>query len=1142
MNPFPFRVGDANEVTVPDPAVAIETVMPPSLQRHFRAIILDWDGTAVTDRREDATPLVHITEPLFDLGIWLVVVTGTNFDNINQQLCQLIHEEKRSHLLVCANRGSEVYGFSAQGSPLRVWYRAATTDENKRLDAVAIALRDNLVARTGLDIRIVFGRMNRRKIDLIPLPEWADPPKSRIKTLLQAVQARLHTAGQPGGLASVIDEARLLASSLELPDARITTDVKHIEIGLTDKRDALRWLKSELLTPEKIPLEDVLIVGDEFGSLGGFPGSDDHMRADVDGASIVSVGAEPEGTPPNVAHLGGGPPFFRQLLSSQITQHTQEQHKASSSSPIHAVSTIQNTDDPETPQSWTQTVFTSTEERKWRIEAPRFIPALEHDIETRFAISNGFLGIRGALDMPSRASRPRTFVAGLFASGEKAFFNVPGLAPLPDWMAIKVSVDGKRIIQNSHGIEWHHRFLDMRRGMVITEWSQRVAGVHVLRLRTARLASGAARNIAFHLTQASLVSEPSPVEITLQGAPNLRTSSNKNGAKNGARREEKTNDLTKDGQKVDNSSTHNDTLLVQVPGNRHVAVLAGDSASWIDGKPAHLTEGDGLIPVWNWKGQPGQWATFARALAVTVGPTAETARNQAMLALWRTWREPPATLLNSHVTAWAEHWSASDIVIEGDDEAQVALRFAMYHLISSADPTRNDISIGARGLTGDAYLGHVFWDTDIFALPFYIFTWPDAARALLGYRYRTLPAARAKAARLGYRGALYAWESADTGDEVTPPLIRRPDGAILRVLCGEKEHHISADIAFAVWSYWQATGDDQFFIEAGAEILLETARFWASRCTGAADGQQHIYDVIGPDEYHDTVDDNAYTNELARWNLKCGVKTATILSTQWPDRWIELAGRLNISDAERASWATSARLLAQPHMTDAGVIEQFTGYFEHEDIIPTARTPGGTPIDMLLGSDRVAGSQIIKQADVLMLFALLGGRYSVQEWTSNFHYYAPRCAHGSSLSPAVHAGIAARVGDMAAAEMYLKQAMQIDLSDTLGASAQGIHIGALGGLWNAIVFGFLGLVFTHATLRIHPHLPPSWRHLRIPLRWRDRRVTCDVSQQPLQVQIRLESGAPCTIILGELHRELTTQHTVQALSQDGGNTWNEVTS
>ncbi len=162
------------------------------------------------------------------------------------------------------------------------------------------------------------------------------------------------------------------------------------------------------------------------------------------------------------------------------------------------------------------------------------------------------------------------------------------------------------------------------------------------------------------------------------------------------------------------------------------------------------------------------------------------------------------------------------------------------------------MSIGARGLSGTAYKGHVFWDTDIFMLPFFMLTYPEAARALVMYRYHTLAAARAKAARLGYRGALYAWESADSGEDVTPPFVIAPDGEVIRILTGEQEQHISADVAFGVWNYWQATGDDRFLLEAGAEILIETARFWASRAEREDDGRYHIRGVIGPDEYHET--------------------------------------------------------------------------------------------------------------------------------------------------------------------------------------------------------------------------------------------------------------------------------------------------
>ena len=196
----------------------------------------------------------------------------------------------------------------------------------------------------------------------------------------------------------------------------------------------------------------------------------------------------------------------------------------------------------------------------------------------------------------------------------------------------------------------------------------------------------------------------------------------------------------------------------------------------------------------------------------------------------------------------------------------------------------------------------MFWDTEIYLLPFYTLTWPEAARALLMYRFHTLDGARAKAAGMGWRGALYAWESADTGAEATPEQVIGPDRQVVDVLCGKQEQHISADVAYAVWQYWQATGDDEFLLDAGAEILLETGRFWSSRAQQEADGHCHIRGVIGPDEYHEHIDDNAFTNVMARWNIRRALDVAALLRERWPERWASLASRLGVDDAEMQQW------------------------------------------------------------------------------------------------------------------------------------------------------------------------------------------------------------------------------------------------
>jgi trehalose/maltose hydrolase-like predicted phosphorylase len=308
----------------------------------------------------------------------------------------------------------------------------------------------------------------------------------------------------------------------------------------------------------------------------------------------------------------------------------------------------------------------------------------------------------------------------------------------------------------------------------------------------------------------------------------------------------------------------------------------------------------------------------------------------------------------------------------------------------------------------------------------------------------------------------------------------------VRILTGEQEHHISADVAFGVWKYWEATGDERFLLDAGAEILIETARFWASRAEREEDGRYHIRGVIGPDEYHETVDDNAYTNGLAQWNLEVGEEVTRLVAQRWPEQWRALSRRVGLEAEEPRRWLQVARELYTGFDELTGLFEQFRGYFGLEDIDLAAFAARTAPMDVLLGRERIQRSKIIKQADVVMLLHLLWERLPAEVRRVNFEYYEPRCGHGSSLSPAIHALVAARLGDAALAERYFRQAAEIDLSDNMGNAAGGVHLGALGGLWQAAVFGFAGLRFTDERPEHRPNLPPSWRSLSMRFQWRGR--------------------------------------------------------
>lgn len=1061
---------------VATPRAAVATA---ELARPFRVIVFDWDGTAVSSRNEDAFALIGLAGALLRLGVWLVIVAGTNVGHIDRQLGRRLPPAAKRHLLICANRGSEVYGYSRRGTPVRRWRRLATPTEDAALTATATAVHDALTRR-GLATPIIADRLNRRKIDLIPLPEWADPPKSRIGELRAAVEERLHAAGVTGGLAEVGALTDRLARNHGLAEPRITSDAKHIEVGLTDKRDSAAWIARELLAVEDIAPHDVLIGGDEFGATAGFPGSDDLMRAGLAGAVAVSVGPEPAGAPAGVLHLGGGPERFRALLADQVWWHQR------ACRPVRETAGRIAGD-------WLDAALLPPAEPAWRLEETGYVPALEHEIESRLTVGNGLLGIRGSLGQATAASHPRTFVAGVFDAAPGAV-PLPALAPGPDWLRFQLTLDGRPLLLAAAQPAAHPRVLDLRRGVLLSSWSQRADGGPAGRLNGLRFASHDDRALAVQVARVEVMR---PAWLTLE-----------------AWLEPPPPSLEQVRQQTDAA------VWRTAHGSHHLAVAAHVSLRVGDAEPEAVRDGDRIGWRWGWVATPDEPAVFSRIVAFARDGTAERGEAAARAAITRARAAGVRRLLTAQRRSWAARWQDSDVVVEGDAAAQQALRFAAYHLVSAANPDDEQVSIGARALSGDAYLGHVFWDTEIFLLPFYTFTWPEAARALLMYRYHTLPAARAKAARLGYQGALFAWESADSGEETTPPFVVRPDGEVIQVRCGTEEHHISADIAYAVWQYWRATGDIGFLRDAGAEIILETARFWASRATVEADGQAHIRNVIGPDEYHEGVDDNAFTNGMARWNLERGVEVARLLARRWPGMWAALRQRLALTDEEVAAWPGVAGRLVTGFDEATGLIEQFAGFHQLEPIDLAGYTLRTVPIDVVLGAERTRRSQVVKQADVVMLSALLWDDDPPEVHAANFFHYEPRCGHGSSLSPAMHALVAARLGDTDLAERYFHQAAEIDLSDRMGNAAGGVHIAALGGLWQAAVFGFAGLRLTPRGPRLDPHLPQLWQTLRFRLRWRGRRVQISIRQSPLTVTATLEAGRPVRLCVGGLEGRL----------------------
>ena len=390
-------------------------------------------------------------------------------------------------------------------------------------------------------------------------------------------------------------------------------------------------------------------------------------------------------------------------------------------------------------------------------------------------------------------------------------------------------------------------------------------------------------------------------------------------------------------------------------------------------------------------------------------------------------------LLYDHVCAWDVEWARCHTVVK--PALQKSVNIATYHLIISADPERETVSIGARGLSGSNYMQHVFWDTEVFALPFFIKSHPKAARAMLAYRYHNLAGAREKALKSGYLGALYPWESADTGKEVTPEFSTDEDGNVIPILSGLIEHHISADVSWSVWRYYEATKDHKFLEDMGAEIILETARFWISRVT-LRDNEYHIDNVVGPDEYHEEVNDNAFTNFMAKWNIERAIEVASMLE-------------MNVEKTEIDHMKEIAECMYTGQDSETGIYEQHAGFFGLDDVDMSKLGTLPVAADMVLGRDVTLNAKIVKQADVILLMHMFPEEFTKEEIAANYDYYEPITCHGSSLSPAIHSAVASKLGRTQEARKYIDMAIKIDIANSMGNAGGGMHTATIGGIWQA---------------------------------------------------------------------------------------------
>lgn len=755
---------------------------------------------------------------------------------------------------------------------------------------------------------------------------------------------------------------------------------------------------------------------------------------------------------------------------------------------------------------------------EWTIRQIGFDRERANVYETQFTVGNGRLAARGSHEERHRGDIPGSFIAGVYDAHDSIVID---LVNAPDWLHTAAYAGGTRLDVDTCAVLSHERALDIRSGLLWRSTVFEDTEGRRTRVDSLRTASMHDRDIAMlrvevtplnHAGEVQLVTGIDGDRTNMEAVPvypagRAFTAEERN-AKWARSRHLRT---VSTGESSDGSLT----LVTRTIGSELVIAIAASAT--VTPRAAYTETVRAADSV-------------HRRLIVMLGE-GETVRLDKVAAV-RTSRDPDATegedltaravdlardaaergvdaLLDESASSWDDLWEKSDAQVLGDDRLSLAIRFGIYHLLISVNPDDATVNIGAKSLSGEGYRGHVFWDTEAVMLPFYLLTSPGAARALLGYRHHTLPGARRNAAHSGFRGARFAWEAAQSGDEECPT--HTADGAE-RFWTGEEEVHVTADVAYGIQRYVEATGDRDFLYGEGAEVLFDTARFWVSFAQVDEDGTAHLRRVMGADEFHSHVDDNAFTNFIVRWHLRYAASVFDEMTAGAPDRLDSVSAVLGLDPSEVDEWRSLAERLVQGSENADGVIEQFDGYFEREDVPISEWDENDMPrYPEGYHHHNCEPTQLLKQPDVLQTMLMFPDAFSPKVKLANFEYYEPRTLHKSSLSPSAHATMGIQVGDHRRALQYFTRSALVDIADNQGNTHEGMHIASAAGTWSTLVNGFGGLQIEHGELVLRPWIPEEWEGVHYRITWREFRLRVTIREGEAQVFLEGPKGGTLTM-------------------------------
>jgi len=746
----------------------------------------------------------------------------------------------------------------------------------------------------------------------------------------------------------------------------------------------------------------------------------------------------------------------------------------------------------------------------WAIREPALDKSLTAERETIFALGNGHLGIRGTLEEATGNATHGVYLNGFHDSypityGERAHAyarNHQVMVHVADGTRIDFWLDGEALDLATGTLERHERSLDLRTGLLERRFAWRSPGGQRVEVATRRLVSLVRPSIA--AIEYELTVLGGPVAVRVESAIDTRADMTPAA------------DDPRIGSPIPSgflALVHSEAdgprlATVQRTGGTGMAAVAAadhDVTVTVNGVADHeapapaitsRVEDGRVLTSFALAAVPGMRLRIVKRLAYrsTLDGVAEADLVAAARRDLASAGEVGfAGLAAEQATALERFWRDSDVELDGDPALQQGIRFNLFSLYQAAGRDGRT-SLPAKGLTGEGYHGHYFWDTEIFAHPFFVYTNPAIARSLLEYRVTTLPKARIRAAEMRQRGALYAWRTIG-GEE-----------ASAYFPAGTAQYHIDADIAYAMDRYVRVTGDEGLLLDGGAEVILETARLWADlgAYIPSRDGAFCINEVTGPDEYTALVDNNCYTNMMARHHLRLAAALADRLAADQPDAWSTLAAKVGLDAAEPAAWRRAADAMRIVYDEELGIHAQDETFLGKERWDFDGTPPSDYPLLLHVHPLVIYRHQVLKQPDVVLAQVLLSQEVGIAQKKRNFDYYDPLTTGDSSLSPSIQAVAAAELGYHDLAYRYFMQTARMDLDDVNGNVSSGVHIAAMAGSWIAVVFGFAGLRDDGPVPSLAPVLPTAWTRLRFRLLVRGSRVEVDLRRDA--VTYRLVDG------------------------------------